>query len=177
MKKVILTVFICLLTANIFPQMQFGLSAGTISEMVDDLPFDGFGYYAGVATIFPISKSWSFTPELRFLDIEHYEGMSTRKVHYLEIPLSLEYKMRMKRNNYFKINFGGFWNLSLVGSDMVYHDTYQTYENVSNMFGVGVLCGAGIEINKFYVGLEPNFRYYEVYGAGLSINTKIAYRF
>ncbi len=176
MKKTIFLVLICLFSAKSFSQ-QFSLTGGTLLEMVDDLPFDGFGYYAGIATNIPIKNNWSFEPEIRFLNIEHNDNYGISKIHYLEIPIRLEHKTKLKNNNYFKYNFGGYFNVSLTGSDIQYLDTYQIYRNVSNMFGVGVLCGAGIEINKFYLGLEPNFRYYDVYGAGFSFNTKIAYRF
>lgn len=178
MKKVFFFILICSFSIKSFSQIQFSLTGGTIIEMVDDLPFDGYGYYAGITTIFPLSKSWSFTPEIRFTNIEHYENNYSQKIHYFEMPLSFEHKTKLKKNKYFKFNVGGFWNISIAGSSMSYYEnSNSTYRNEENLLGVGVLCGAGFEINKFYVGVEPNFRYYDVSGAGLSLNTKIAYRF
>ena len=187
MKKFKILLLIIVVSLNVSSQVKFSLSAGTVNAMIEDLPFTGFGYHGGITTIIPLNKQWSFLPEIRLLNIDYHKNNYIKETKLIEIPLSIEYKTKLKRNNFFKLNFGGFGNYTVGGTDTYYYSgkmegnvfiepPYQRTSVISNSLGIGVLFGFGLEINRLYLGIEPNFRYNEDYGSGMSINTKLAYR-
>lgn len=188
MKKIVFAFFFSLSTLCASSQVHFGLSAGTVYAMADDLPFNGYGYHAGVSTVIPIAEKWSFVPEIRLVAIEYQKHYTVNEIKLIELPLSLEHEVKLKENKYFKLIFGAFGNLNVAGTRTYFYDekiedgnvvvpAYQKSSSLPKTLGGGVLFGFGFEINRFYIGLEPNFRYYEPLGAGVSINTKLIYRF
>lgn len=188
MKKLIILLLIVSASLNATSQVRIGISVGTINAMIEDLPFSGFGYYGGVTTTIPISKQWSFLPEFRLVSIDYSKNNRITETKLIELPVSIEYKTKLKKNNFFKCNFGAFGNFMTGGTETYFYEgkiegnvfiepPYQRVSVLTNSLGVGLLAGFGFEINNFYMGVEPNFRYYEKFGAGVSINTKLAYRF
>lgn len=187
MKKFMVFLLITV-SLNVSSQVKFGLSVGTMNAMIEDLPFSGFGYHGGVTTIIPMNKRWSFLSEIRLIDIDYHKYNRVIKTKIIELPLSIEYKTTIKNNNFFKLNFGGFANYTTGGTDTYFFSgrmeggvfvdpPYEQTEIITSSLGVGLLFGFGIEIKRLYLGIEPNFRYYENFGSGVSINTKLAYRF
>ena len=188
MKKIILILSFSFISFCVSSQVHFGLSTGTVHAMAEDLPFNGFGFHAGVATIIPIGEKWSFTPEIRLVTIDYQKHIVSNKIKLIEVPLSVEHAIKLKENKYFKLNFGVFGNLNVAGTSTYFYEEVMEGDNVvvpayqksyplPRKLGAGILFGCGFEINRFYLGIEPNFRYNASLGAGVSINTKVAYIF
>lgn len=174
MKKLLLTLTVCIITLSSFSQTRFGLVGGlNFASQKLDMSFDelGFGqkgktivsFHAGAFADILVGSSFSVRPELLFsgkgsnFEIEDEMGetyVTKLRPYYLDLPVSVMYTHELNNNMSIFGGFGPVVSLGLFGkmeSDGESEDYFQDEAFKRLDFGLKYQVGVNIT-NNIFVG-------------------------
>lgn len=127
-KKLFFLSFLLMTTLCVFCQVKYEISGGTNIHRRDGLEDKKLGFQGGVSAYININDSWYFRPNLSLINLKaEYDNLAVRSYNnegdklvytlnsktdylYLDMPLSIGYKVLKKES--FDLNIEGGWFLS-----------------------------------------------------------------
>ena len=175
MKKHLIVLFISLSTV-VQAQISCYVIGGT-SNGIDLSASSQPGFNFGALIDMPFSKLWSFQTGLNYnnvaldskwdvirsiggnQDAVFNEG-SFSTFNFLEIPACISLKIKLSEKSNLRFNTGAFMGVFTGGIDLLRTSSgfanYALYPSYADPVNLGFLVGAGIDINKIYLGIEGN---------------------
>jgi hypothetical protein len=191
MKKIIILLFLqisIVLNAQVYSYLTVGTSHG-IDLNASSLPGFNAGYLIGI----PFNKTWSLQTGMQFNSMKIDNNWSTSEViggqtltfdlgrvaafNFIELPVAVALKIPFFGGNSFVCNAGTYFSVFTGGETLLRSSSgftdYALIRTYADPFGVGLMLGVGVDLNKFFVGIEGNLNLPDGYKPDGVIKTKL----
>ncbi len=198
MKKLFIAIFLITIPILGFAQTSVVVFAGTTNGIDHSYVSDaGVGINAGATIDFRFKKHWSFQTGMNYTsvftdtnytlikyidsqNIEFDEGYIS-KDNVIQLPANLCYSTNLSSNANMQIHGGLFFGIAAGGLSLYRSSAgmsdYAVVTNSSDPVHIGTNIGAGIEINRVYIGIEGSFNLTDPYLPQGALKTKLGIRF
>lgn len=183
MKKIVLSIFLSILTIGVYSQFNIGLRAGLSSSQVEiDETVEGirittgdntFGYHVGIFTQFIFKKKFVIMPELLFSstggEIDLSDGSSFKEVwnltyNRMDIPVNFGYKFL----KIFRVNAGPYASILLSADARSANIDKDVKENYKNMLW-GYQVGLGVDVWRVLVDVKYEGAFHSAHNDNIEV--------
>lgn len=192
MKKFLVLVFISISFIGKAQVSCYAVGGNNVSFFNYDI---GLGYYSGLMVDWQLSKPIGLQIGSQLSNIKintsgpiyessvsvNFKKGSFADLQYIEIPLSITYKILLSEQSAIKLNAGGYCGFGL-GGGVYYHSEngdvkYFPATAVKEPFLSGLLTGIGFYKNNLLFGVEANFNLTDYTVPTYTLKTKFGIKF
>ena len=191
MKKTIILLLLQIsifLNAQVCSYITVGTSHG-IDLNANSLPGFNAGYLIGI----PLSNNWNLQTGMQFNSMKIDNNWSTSEIiggqsitfdhgrvmdfNFIELPVSIALKIPFSGKSSFICNAGTYFSVYTGGKTLLRSSNgfadYALIRTYSDPFGIGIMSGVGVELNKIFVGIEGNLNLPDGFKPDGVIKTKL----
>jgi len=151
---------VCMANAQDDKKISFGVRAGMNISSISGDGWDDvgsrIGYHAGAVMDWNVAKNFYVQPGLFFTTRGAKEGDAKLNMNYLQIPISVAYRFPVSDSFKIDVNAGPYFAMGVGGKYKVDGEKYDVFGDDGlgfKRFDAGLRVGAGVQFNKFSVGL------------------------
>lgn len=198
MKKMTFTLLLCFCSLLGRSQTTIQIFGGTTNAYYLS-SIQNMGFNAGALIDIKFKEKWSFqtglnvnsyTKEANYNQNYYFSESGITKFYnegwiskfnYLEVPIAVSSKIKLKTDMHLVFNAGGYLAMFRGGQKILRSSDasvgYAIVSTNAENVHLGFLLGTGIEINKVCIGFESNFNVTDGLAAETLIKTKFGLRF